>query len=151
MKNKLLLFICTWSLHILLYYPSVFIIGYKKGGIFKSNLDISDLLLSPIPGIIGFIDGLPFFVFLSIFIMWILVNTYFKKKWFFAYYFSLIPLYPVAYFVGIYVNNDSPFLQSLSSLYYDSQFVINTLSLIIAIMANWFIFRNAYLQIKEGS
>ena len=153
-KNYKLLFIIIWIVHILIYYETVFITAYIKGSIFNGDF-FSILAFCPIIGVIGFVDSLPFFVFISIIIMAILVKTCYKKKWFLAYVLSFFPLYPVSYFIAAFSYRGNAFLKSLLDWnikeFDGNRFYIIIISSIITIITNWLLFKKAYLRIRKAT
>ena len=150
--NKTWIFISIWTTHIFVYY---FIFGNIDNLInnFYSDWDfffeesIFRSLSSPITGLFGWYDGLPFFVIIPTVVMLILVSTIMRKNWFMAYLVSCIGCYLGIYLYTILVNKGTTLYQSritgMDDLSLNHIFLIVP-ALITVIFVNWLIFRNRY-------
>lgn len=155
--NKIWIFILIWLVHIIVYY---FIFGnidnlinnYYSDWDFFFEESISRSLSSPITGLFGWYDGLPFFVMIPIGVMLILVLTMMRKNWFIAYTISCVSCYLGMYLYTILIDKSTNLYQSgingLEDLTLQHIFLIIP-SLIISILINKLIFKNKYRIIKS--
>lgn len=154
--NKTRFFILIWIVHIIVYY---FIFGnidnlinnYYSAWDFFFEESLSRSLSSPLTGLYGWYDGLPFFVLFPILTMLALTLTIMKKKWFTAYIASCVGCYLGMYLYNTVTHKSTYLYQSgisgLNDLNLNHIFLI-TPALIGVILVNRLVFRNRYRIIK---
>lgn len=124
-----------WISHILVYY-FIFVclsnLAMKRSFFYKESL--STLALSPLLGLMGYLDHFPGFFIFPIILMLIFFYRFFKQKIYKSYIVSLIVSYFLLY---LYLFN----IRGLKSDFVDVNiFLFIIPSLAIATSINWFLF-----------
>lgn len=133
-----------WISHILIYYfvfVSLSNLAMKRSFFYKESLNI--LLVSPLIGLMGFLDHFPGFFIFPIILMLVLYYRFFEQKIYKSYMFSLI----ISYFL-LYIYLFS--IGGLKSDFVDVNiflFIIPTLA--VALTVNWFLFGRHENQKKD--
>jgi hypothetical protein len=124
-----------WISHILVYY-FVFVIlsnlAIKRSFFYKESLDI--LALSPLLGLMGYLDHFPVFFIFPIILMLVFYYRFFERKIYKSYIVSLLVSYFLLYICLFNIGG-------IKSDFVDVNiFLFIVPSLAVAISINWFLF-----------
>ena len=139
--NKTIFFIIIWLTHLFIYYAVylglIAILQQKYAHLYRAPFGFA-------VGLYGGLEQVYLFFMIPAALMFVLIKTALKKKWFIAYGVSICMLYLINYL-----------WLSLNGKAHDIFYTINTIdiiyfiipSLVISIVANWFIFKKKYLRL----
>ena len=127
-----------WGVHLLIYYPVYSIVNGSNKGFEK----LYYLFLTPLAGLFGFFERVPFFICLPILLMLFLINL--NHKWYLNHIFSVIFSYLIVY----------PIVYEYTGLIHSIESTIDLLKtfsvcLIISCLVNWLIFKKQYQRLRQ--